>query len=175
MVGATGDAATLDAARAGDVRAFSALMTPHRNRLWGVCLRITGNGTDAEDALQNAMLSIWRSLPRFRGESALSTYIYRIAANAALAVVRSRRYDVSMDETFDLPDRRTGPDDAVAIRLDMQAVLMAMSEDFRVALVLREYGAFTYEEIAEYQSVSLQTVKSRIFRARALVRNAFVD
>ena len=172
MIDDASEAVLLDAASSGDRRAFTRLMTPHRDRLWGVCYRITSNNADAEDAVQNCMVSIWRSLPRFRGESAFSTWVYRIAANSAIAVVRKRGQEVAVEVIFDKPDGRPGIDDTVGTAIDVQAALMAMREDFRVALVLREYGGYTYEEIAEYQKVSVGVVKSRLFRARAKVRSA---
>ncbi|MDQ0693206.1 RNA polymerase sigma factor [Arthrobacter sp. W4I7] len=160
----------IDRARAGDARAFEELLRPHRDKLWAVCVRVTGHPADAEDAVQECMVAIWRGLPRFRGESQFSTWIYRIAANAALGIVRRRR-EVPVEEIFDLPPN-PGFEDAIALHDEIQAALRKVPEDFRVALVLREYGGLTYEEIAEHQGIPIQTVKSRLNRARSAVRAA---
>ena len=170
MIDDASEASLSGRARAGDARAFDQLMTPHRDRLWGVCVGITRNRAEAEDAVQSAMISIWQGLPRFRGESAFSTWIYRIAANAALGVIRRRR-DVPVGEVF-LEETNAGFEDAVDLQMQIQAVLLTIPEGRRVALILREYGGLSYEEIAQHQGVPVQTVKSRLNRARADVRAA---
>ncbi|MEL4317945.1 sigma-70 family RNA polymerase sigma factor [Leifsonia sp. YIM 134122] len=170
MIDDASEAPLLDRARTGDKRAFDELLRPHRDRLWGICVRVTRNRADAEDAVQNAMINIWGGLTRFRGDSAFSTWIYRIAANAALGIVRQRR-DIPVAEVYDVhPD--PGFEDTVDKGIDLQAALAEVKMDFRVALVLREYGGLSYEEIAEAQGVPVQTVKSRLHRARAAVRDA---
>lgn len=165
----------LSAARGGDARAFDALLTPYRDRLWGVCLRTTRNTADAEDALQDCLIAIWQNLDRFRGDSAFSTWSHRIAANAALALMR-RRKELSYDgfEDFDIEDDARDFTEAVADTDRVQTALRALPEDFRVALVLREYGQLTYDEIAEHQGILVQTVKTRINRARTQLAAALL-
>lgn len=163
--------ALIERARMGDARAFDSLMRPHREKLWGICVRVTLSRADAEDAVQECMIAIWRGLPRFRGESAFATWTYRIAANAALGVVRRRR-DVPVAEMYDMEEDGLPFDEVIAIRDEVRAALLTVPEDFRVALVLREYGGLTYEEISEHQGIPVQTVKSRLHRARAAVRSA---
>lgn len=154
----------MDAAIAGDSRAFETLASQHRTMIWSVCLRITGNTYDAEDALQDTLLAAWRAIGRFRRESGFGTWIYRIAANAALAVSRSRRStDVEIPE-FLASDRDFA--EKVAAADLVQQTLKGIPEDLRVALVLRELCDFTYAQIADYQGVPLATVKTRINRAR---------
>ncbi len=163
----------LDRARRGDATAFERLVNDHAQRAWAVCYRITGNRHDAEDALQDTLIAAWQNLDRFRGESRLSTWLHRIAANASLAVVRRRR-DVVMDE---LPAGRaeTGAADLydrLAESDRIEVALRTLPEDFRVALVLREFGDLSYQEIAIHQGVPVQTVKSRLNRARAAMAAA---
>ncbi len=147
-----------------DDRAFRELVEPHRARLWGVCLAVTGNPSDAEDALQECLIAAWRSLPGFRGDSSFSTWIYRIAVNASRALLRRRRE--LAEELGEYADPRHGFDERIAVRDRVQRALAQLSEDRRVALVLREYGELSYNEIAEQQGIPVQTVKSRISRAR---------
>jgi RNA polymerase sigma-70 factor (ECF subfamily) len=146
-----------------------------------VCLRIVGDDQLAQDAAQNALLAAWRNLARFEGRARFSTWLCQIAHNAALAIAKGRRAD-PMDE---LPERGSvtvgGAGRLVASDTvdDVQAVRWALNKlppDFRAALVLREYGGLSYQEIADAQSIPIDTVKSRINRARqglaALLRDA---
>jgi RNA polymerase sigma factor (sigma-70 family) len=167
------EAELLSAAAAGDARAFEELMRPHRDRLWGVCLRVTASRADAEDALQECLIAVWKNLAKFRGESQFSTWLYRIASNAALAIVRRSR-----ELTAEIPEREDVSvrfDEELADRDSVQRALRLLPEDFRVALVLREYGDFTYEQIAEHQGVLVATVKTRINRARTALRATLAD
>lgn len=156
-------------ARAGDPNAFAELAGGHRARLWSICLRITGNEYDAEDALQDALTAAWLNLAKFRSDARFGTWAYRIASNAALAVVRRRRE--SPTDLVSQLDRPVGGDftERVADRDLIANALAGLPEQFRAALVLREYGDFSYEDIAVHQRVGIQTVKSRLHRARAAV------
>ncbi len=151
-------------ASGGDDDAFAALLGPCRDRAWALCYRICGNRDDASDALQDAMIAAWRNLGRFRGGSRFSTWFHRIAANAALQVVRRRR-DIPHAEMPDKPVPETFTDRVQNSAL-LQAALLQIRPEFRTALVLREWGDLTYAEIAEWQGVPIQTVKSRLNRAR---------
>lgn len=163
-----GEGTLIDRARDGDPSAFAALVTAHQGRTWAVCLRITGNPHDAEDALQDTLIAAWHNLDRFRGDAQFSTWLHRIAANASLAQLRRRRDVPVPDEDLDGAaelDAYGGVDEADRI----QTALRAIPEDFRVAFVLREYADFSYEEIARHQQVPMQTVKTRLHRARRAV------
>ena len=156
-------------ARAGEDTAFADLLEAHRDRLWAVCFRITGNRHDAEDALQDAIVSAWRNLDRFRGDSRFSTWLYRIAANAALMLVRRRRDVPSSDDA--LFDRLAEADRTERV-VDGDAVQQAVSQlpdHYRAALVLRVWGDCSYDEIATWLDIPVQTVKSRLNRARQAV------
>ena len=158
-------------AAVGDDLAFEELVGQHRRRLWSVCLRLTGNAQDAEDALQDCLVAAWQHLETFRQESRFGTWLYRIAANAALAVVRRRR-DTPYDPV-DLPEGDGPRDPGVQVtdRELVRGAIAALPEPFRVALVLREIGDLSYEEIAVHQGIPVQTVKSRLNRARSAVLN----
>ena len=160
-------------AMVGDEAAFEELVGGHRVRLWSICLRITGNQQDAEDALQDALMAAWLHLGSFRLESRFGTWIYRIAANAAIGVLRRRR-DVPT-EPAEMPERDAHGDHAQTVvdRVEVRARIARLPEPFREALVLREIGDLTYEEIAAHQDVGIQTVKSRLHRARAALNAGF--
>ncbi len=85
------EAELIERCRAGDRTAFAELVAPSRERVWAVCVQITGNRHDAEDALQDALIAAWKNLDKFRGTAKFGTWLYRIASSAALAVVRRQR------------------------------------------------------------------------------------
>ena len=155
-------------AKSGDEQAFAELAGQHRARLWSICLRVTGNEYDAEDALQEALTAAWLNLARFRGDARFGTWAYRIASNAAVAAARRRRATPTEPDQLDEP---LGHDftEQFADRDQVSTALASLGVQFREAIVLREYGEFTYEEIAAHQGVPVQTVKSRLNRARAAV------
>ncbi|WP_354563363.1 MULTISPECIES: sigma-70 family RNA polymerase sigma factor [unclassified Rhodococcus (in: high G+C Gram-positive bacteria)] len=161
------DAAVLASCREGDTAAFAALVAHHRSHVWAVCLQITGNRHDAEDALQDTLLAAWRNLHRFRGDSRFGTWLHRIAANSALAVIRRRKETVTAEpDELELIDAAPLSADRVADIDAVRRALATLPEDFRVAIVLREFADMSYTEIAAHQNIPVQTVKSRINRAR---------
>ena len=161
------------AAQAGDRAALDALLRRHYDRVHAVCRRIAGSTRDADDATQEAMISIVRGIGRFDGRSAFSTWIYRIATNAALDELRRRQrrpaLHVVADEGPDpevvdpLAERRL---EGVVDRLSIDDALAALPDDFRAAVVLRDVADLDYAEIAEVLGVPVGTVKSRIARGR---------
>ncbi|MFE2123595.1 RNA polymerase sigma factor [Rhodococcus aetherivorans] len=162
--------ALLTRAKAGDQGAFADLVGLHKARMWSVCLRIAGNHADAEDALQDALTAMWQNLDRYRGEARFGTWVHRIAANATLAIVR-RRKDMPTDIIRDADPVRDLSDHVVeADRI--QTALLKLPENFRVTLVLREYGDLSYEDIAVHQGIPVQTVRSRLNRARRMLSDA---
>ncbi|QHG83591.1 RNA polymerase sigma factor [Rhodococcus rhodochrous] len=157
----------IERCRSGDRAAFAALVEPSRTQVWAVCVQITGNRHDAEDALQDALIAAWQNLDKFRGTSRFGSWLYRIASNAALAIVRKRREipddEIDLGRTSTVP----GPADRVVDTDAVRHALAQLPEQFRVAVVLREYAQMSYAEIAEHQNVPVATVKTRINRGRA--------
>jgi RNA polymerase sigma-70 factor, ECF subfamily len=179
MAAATDDHDLVAAAQSGDRRALDTLLRRHYDRVHAVCRRIAGSSRDADDAAQEAMISIVRGLPRFDGRAQFSTWAYRIATNAALDELRRRKRRPALhvvDEEGAVPepvdplaDRQvTGIVDRMAI----DAALDELPEEFRAAVVLRDVGDLDYAEIAEALGVPVGTVKSRIARGRAQLTTA---
>jgi RNA polymerase sigma-70 factor (ECF subfamily) len=154
-------------AREGSQDAFAMLVQRHRRMIWSVCLRITADRHDAEDAVQDALVAAWHHLGSFRGEAALSTWLYRNAANAATAIVRRRRPEPM--EELPLPDVADFSGALADVDL-VQTALAQLPLAFRQALVLRELCDLTYEQIAAQQGVGIQTVKSRLHRGRSMLK-----
>lgn len=170
----------VERARNGDSAALSDLLRRHHPRLHAVCLRILGRRDDADDAAQNALIAIARSLPTFDGRSAFTTWAHRIATNAALDELRRRRrrpqprLDVTeaSGPTHE-PDRRAERElHAFENRQFVERALAELPDDFRVAVVLRDVADLDYESIASILDVPIGTVRSRIARGRALLARA---
>jgi RNA polymerase sigma-70 factor (ECF subfamily) len=147
-----------------------------------VTRRIAGPTRDADDATQEALIKIVRSLPKFDGRSSFGTWAYRIATNAALDELRKRkrrptlhsvRDGESNDTTFEpvdeMSERRIT---SIADRLALDEGLAALPDDFRSAVVLRDVGDLDYAEIAEVLDIPVGTVKSRIARGRRMLADA---
>lgn len=162
------DALLLKRAQRGDRASQDALLREHYDTVRAVCHRIVLNRADADDAVQNALINIVRALPRFDGRSAFSTWVYRIATNAALDEVRRiRRRAVPTDDHRTIDSPTSDGTAAVDARTDVTAALSDLSEEHRVALVLRHVADLEYEEIAVILDVPVGTVRSRLSRARA--------
>jgi len=154
-------------AACGDTHALEVLAGRYQRMMYGVCRRITCNDEDAIDALQESLIIMWQRIGSFEGRSAVSTWLFRIAANAAVDEVRRRaRRPVSADT---LIADRSGPDDvesAVVLRSTVDWALGQLPPQFRAAVVLRENYDCTYRQIADILEIPIDTVKSRISRGR---------
>jgi RNA polymerase sigma-70 factor (ECF subfamily) len=161
------DDALVTRARAGDARALETLLDRHADRIHAICRRVLGNPEDALDATQEALIAVARGVSTFDSRSTFTTWLYRVATNAALDEGRrvARR-----PRPVETPPERAGdvsPEDAVGARIDIDAALAALPEEFRVAVVLRDLCDLDYAEIADVLGVPPGTVRSRIARGRA--------
>lgn len=154
------------AARRGDVGAFERLVRRHTPMVYRVALRIVQNGADAEDCVQDAWLSAWRGLSRYRADGAASTWLYRVTTNAALMQVRGRRPLVPLSPVHDIATAEAGID-AVAEVDAVRRALAQITVEQRTVIVLREYEGLSYDEIAQILDLSVPAVRSRLHRARA--------
>jgi RNA polymerase sigma-70 factor (ECF subfamily) len=159
---------------AGDREAFGELFTRHRDKLWAVALRTTGNPEDAADALQDAAVSAYRAAAGFRSDAAVGTWLYRIVVNACLDRIRRQ----AARPTVHYPDERSAswqrairdPIDAVGtreLRLVLEQALATLSVEHRTAVVLVDIEGISVEEAARVLGVPTGTVKSRCARGRA--------
>lgn len=177
MVTETDEQTLAQKAKNGDADAFEDIVRRFEKQLYNVSLRMLGNPQDAADAVQETFLKAYTALPGFRGESKLSVWLYRIARNVCVDALRKRRETVSLtnvDEEgkeleWEIPDNRYDPA-ALVERADLhqavRAAIDCLPADQKQALILREFGELSYEEIGETLSLDIGTVKSRIFRAR---------
>lgn len=175
----------IERARGGDTRAFEDLARREERALYRHALRIVGTTSDAEDIVQDALFSAWRSIASFQGLS-FRAWLFRIATNRALDQLRSRKRRPELP--LDPPDDddvtwaepvAPGPDltqlagDREALAA-VETALASLPAEQRTALLLRDVEGFPYEEIAVITSVEIGTVKSRIHRGRLAVRNVLI-
>lgn len=162
------DLRLVEGARAGDRAALDTLLRRHHPRIWALCRRLAGNDADAQDATQEALIAIVRGLRTFDGRSAFTTWSYRVATNACLDELRrrARRPVPAMADELPLVDPQPLPDH-VTDRLDIDAALARLPEEFRVAVVLRDLCDLEYADIASLLDLPPGTVRSRIARGRA--------
>jgi RNA polymerase sigma-70 factor (ECF subfamily) len=172
------------AAQRGDVESFNALVRLYEGRVYNLCYRMLGDADSAADAAQDAFLSAFRNLRSFRGGS-FRSWILRIATNACYDVLRARkrRPSVSLDAEADdesdssplqiADDTETPADFALRreLAVAIQRGLAALPEEQRVILILSDIEGLAYEEIAEVTNTNLGTVKSRLSRGRARLRD----
>lgn len=168
-------------AQGGSADAFRTIVDLYHERLFSVILRIVQDHADAEEVTQETFLRAYRNLSRFQLDSALYTWLYRIAVNAAvdLAKKRRRRAALSLDEEhagFDqsLPASGQQPFER-SERAELLALVRegieALPERYRLILTLREFSELTYEELMETLDLPKGTVESRLFRARSRLRD----
>jgi RNA polymerase sigma-70 factor (ECF subfamily) len=163
------DEALLAAHLRGDPRAFGELVARHERRIYGLCLRILGNREDAEDAAQEAFLAALRKAASFRRAAAFSTWLYRIAVNAATDQARRRgRARLTALDPEDTGLSTPGDDlgEAVASAVAVQTALTQVPEEFRIAVVLCDLYRVPYADAAQILEVPVGTVKSRVYRGR---------
>ena len=171
----------VERARQGDLDAFNSLIELHQRPVYNLCLRMIGSPAAAEDSAQDAFFSAWRALGGFKGGN-FRSWLMRIAANACTDELRrrGRRPAASLDapppgadEPIDVPDAAEGPE-ALTLRKEqraaIQAALLRLPVDQRLAVVMCDIQGFAYEEIAAVARVSIGTVKSRISRGRDKLR-----
>jgi RNA polymerase sigma-70 factor, ECF subfamily len=150
----------------GDTEAFTTLTRRHEDKIFAIAWRITGDRSDALDATQDALITVYRKVGSWRGESAFSTWLYRIVVNATRDVMRKKgRAPIPEEEVTPRPSS-DDVEGEVTTRLDVRRALMELPEDYREAVVMHDIGGIPYEEIAEATGVALGTVKSRISRGR---------
>ena len=166
----------------GDKRAFDLLVVKYQHKILGLISRYIKDRNEVEDVAQEAFIKAYRALPRFRGDSAFYTWLYRIAINTAknYLVAQNRRppgsdIDVADAEyigagtalqDIETPENNLFRDE---LKQTVEHAIKALPEDLKTAVTLREYDGLSYEEIADIMDCPVGTVRSRIFRAREAI------
>ena len=172
--------------KARDERAFRDFILAHERLVFNLVFRMLGDHEEAEDVSQEVFVTVFKAIDSFRGQSRLSTWLYRIAANHAknrLKYLSRRKTDrrQSLDMTSESeihraqPNRHDAPE-SVAIGLELerlvQDALSKLEDDHRLIIVLRDLEHLSYDEIGEITGLTMGTVKSRLHRARAALRQS---
>jgi RNA polymerase sigma-70 factor (ECF subfamily) len=179
--GATGtvrseELALVERCRQGDLAAFETVYRTHAGRLYSVACRMLGNPADAEDMLQDIFLAAHRKLDSFRGESALGTWLYRLATNLCLDHLRSRAAKAGLmtdplDDEPGLADagsRRLA--DRTVARMDLERAVAQLPAGCRTAFVLHDIEGLEHQEVAEVLGIAEGTSKSQVHKARLRLR-----
>mgnify|MGYP002336015670 CR=1 FL=1 len=182
----TSDEVLIERIKNGDLDAFEDLAARYETKVYTIAYRFTGNYNDASDLAQDALIRVYRSIGTFRGESSFSTWLYRVVTNVCKDEMRRRARDktVSMDEMM---ERGRAPEAGLRHELledfilhkewqnEVQQVLSSLSEEHRTIVVLRDIQGYSYEEIAQFLECSLGTVKSRLNRARNVLKEKLLQ
>jgi RNA polymerase sigma-70 factor (ECF subfamily) len=176
------EADALARAQAGDHHAFAQLYSLHKRRIYSLCLRMVGNIAEAEDLTQEAFLQLHRKIATFRGDSAFSTWLHRLAINVVLMHLRKRGLAViSLDEAMEpAPEERAGrsfgaADLTLAGAIDRMALERAVDNlpaGYRLIFVLHDIEGYEHNEIASMLDCSIGNSKSQLHKARLKLRDA---
>jgi RNA polymerase sigma-70 factor (ECF subfamily) len=181
------DRALLDRAQEGDIEAFESLVERHRDRLFGLAMRMTRSEADAAEVVQDTFLAAYQNLRNFRGEAAFGSWVHRIAANNALMRLRHQRVVEAATEELRGPeftergslaeipeiDWSRRADEKVLDEELGRAIRKAtdeLPEGYREVFLLKDLEGMSYEEISEMMGISVAAVKSRLHRARLALR-----
>ncbi len=166
-------------AQQGDEAAFSALYETHKRRIYSLCLRMTGNTAEAEDLSQEAFMQLFRKVSTFRGESAFSTWLHRLAVNVVLMHLRKKGLQqVSLDEmdtSQEEPVKRDyGEKDRRLLgtvdRLSLESAIRELPPGYRAVFVLHDIEGYEHNEIAQIMDCSVGNSKSQLHKARMKLR-----
>lgn len=175
----------IQAAQKGNLEAYEMLISQYEKRIYALCLHLLKNSEEAYDAAQEVCIKLWKQLSSFKGQSKLSTWIYRMTTNQCLDIMRKNKrkgqeISLFLDEALGEEEKLT---DQTAIWHDISSHMEEkelgevlrqgigeLKEDYRVIIVLRDVEQRSYEEISDILDISLGTVKSRLSRARSTLK-----
>jgi len=165
----TDEEAWIRRAKRSDAQAFEALYRLHVGKVYGLCLRMTGNVSEAEDCTQEAFIQAWNKMARFRGDSAFSTWLHRIAVNAVLGRIRkSTRERDRIAAVADVEPARVATGDTGELR-DLAEAIDRLPERARHIFVLNAVYGYSHEEAAGMLGIAAGTSKAQLHRARRLL------
>ena len=174
------EAEAIDRAKQGDADSFEALYALHKRRVYSLCLRMIGNTAEAEDLTQEAFLQLYRKIATFRGESAFSTWLHRLAVNVVLMHLRKKSLpEVSLEASLE-PQQEEGPKKDVGAadkvltgaldRVNLARAIDSLPRGYRVIFVLHDVEGYEHNEIAEMMGCSIGNSKSQLHKARMKLR-----
>jgi RNA polymerase sigma-70 factor, ECF subfamily len=174
------EAEAIEKAKQGDADAFEVLYNLHKRRVYSLCLRMTANTAEAEDLAQEAFLQLFRKIATFRGESAFSTWLHRMAVNVVLMQLRKKGLSVvPLEETVETeeetPKKELGATDTKLVgsidRLQLERAIERLPPGYRTIFVLHDVEGYEHNEIAEIVGCSIGNSKSQLHKARLKMRD----
>lgn len=169
------EAALVARAQRGSARAFEVLYRAHVDRVYGLCLRMTGNVGEAEDCTQEAFIQAWNKLDRFRGDSAFGTWMHRIAVNAVLGRIRkAKREQDRIQAATDITSSPASIGDSGDLR-DLSDAIDRLPEGARHVFVLNAVYGYSHEESSNMLGIAVGTTKAQLHRARRLLAQQLTE
>ena len=164
---------TIQRAQAGDATAFRALYDTHVGRVYALCLRLAGDRQQAEEHVQDVFVRAWERLGSFRGESAFSTWLHRLAVNEVLQARRAAgRRSARVELADDGGASREAGQRPAPPASDLGQAIARLPEGARTVFVLHDVEGYQHDEIAQMTGIAVGTSKAQLFRARRLLREA---
>ncbi|KPU42258.1 ECF RNA polymerase sigma factor SigW [Oxobacter pfennigii] len=176
----------VDRSKRGDIEAFEELILAYEKKIYNIAYRMTNNREDASDIAQEVCIKIYKSINSFKENSTFSTWVYRIATNVCIDELRKRKNVVSLiasnenDEEFEIPltSKERLPEEIVEEKETLGTIkryIMELSPEYRMMIVLRDIRGHSYEEISQVLDINIGTVKSRLNRARNMLKEKLKD
>jgi len=182
VYGAGQEKALIERAQAGDAAAFEALVQHHAVYLYNLALRLVRQPQEAEDMAQEALVRAWQALPRFRGDSRFTTWLYQIVTHVCynrLPGLKTELLALEVDrEALNVPDTRPQIETDLLddeLHQQLHRAIAALPESYRLLISLRHVQEMSYEEISQVTGLPLGTVKTGIFRGRAQLREHLAE
>jgi RNA polymerase sigma-70 factor (ECF subfamily) len=156
----------------GDLRAFEEIYNSYGRRLYGLCLRMSGNNADAEELMQEVFMILLAKIKSFRGEAKFSTWLYRIGVNTCISWLRKKRItQVSIDDTPELSETLGRPPAPLAQRETLKRGIAGLPAGYRAAVIMHDVQGMNHNEIAEVLGITVGASKSQLFKARRKLRD----
>ena len=172
----------VDKSKNGDMDAFSELISSYEKKIYNIALRMIGNREDAYDIAQEVCIKIYKNINSFKENSSFNTWVYRITSNVCIDEIRKRKYAIPLTMVKDPPTEfeipiespNSLPEDIIERKEkieDIKKCIIELSPEYRIMIILRDVRGHSYEEISNILNLNMGTVKSRLSRARTILKD----
>jgi RNA polymerase sigma-70 factor (ECF subfamily) len=171
------EALIIKKAQEGDTGAFGELITLYKKLIYNLCLRMLNDKDEAEDALQEAFIKIYRAIKVYNGESKFSTWAMKIASNVCIDLIRKRKAQTVPIDDYDFSDGSSPEKSYIASEAsrDIKKAVMELPEKYRIMIICYHFMNLSYQEISEVLNEPMTIVKNRLYRARHMLREVLED
>jgi RNA polymerase sigma-70 factor (ECF subfamily) len=170
----TDEALIISRAQEGDREAFSMLISSYKKMAYNLCLRMLGDRGEAEDAVQEAFIKIYRALKSFNGKSKFSTWALKITSNTCIDILRKRKVQTVPIEDYEISDESSPEKQYIASesRRDVERAVKNLPEKYRTMIVYYHFMNLSYQEISDMLNEPMTIVKNRLYRARLMLKQS---